>query len=741
MSLPSRVHLFAFALLPILVGALFALVLPSIAFAEEPCSNEQARVANNSTQLPDCRVYELVSPGDNGGPVSPWPLYTKILTTVNQEEEPGGPNASSSGLLPGGNLFGQLGASALDVVSSAGDPAAAAVFWESRATPPGTGALPDGLASDTFRAVSTPTGWSTQDVLPYAFPFSDRGEQEYKYIVGASADGSDALVVTNAVLTPSAFEDPQISYRPGYRFLYRVSTDGSPPQLVDRGEDLIPPKEPNGFNTPFEALSASPDLREVAFESESPLEAGDVCNKINRGLGGGRSTVESSVYLWNMGEGRARTIVSLPLGCTAPNVSGVPTILPDGRPVIEPNAANPLGLRGYTHGPLVVNNRAVREAGALTPLAGPDGGEWLAGSPDGAIAYVASKEALHAGATAGKKNIYAVSTERAPAGQEGKLQVLSCISCEAKIEGKSDQEGVAYVGSSKDGSHLFFSTDQGLWSWDQQSGEATLLTSAADVSQILFSQNGQYVVGITSQALDKAKDTDNAPDIYEFGAGQVPKLITSGTTSEDVYKLEEPSAEVLETQHMHVAGGVSNNGLRVVYDVASAGGAPQVIDEWVAGETSQISPQGSPSDYGVQAIAGDQLQDIFFLANEPLVSADGNTDNTDVYDARIEGGFPPCTSGNPSPPPGVVSCLPGSTQDPSGPPATPYPANLPPPSFGLSQLPSGTGQPATTTKALTRAQKLSKALKACKKQSKKKRATCVKRARKQYPPATKKGGK
>jgi hypothetical protein len=39
----------------------------------------------------------------------------------------------------------------------------------------------------------------------------------------------------------------------------------------------------------------------------------------------------------------------------------------------------------------------------------------------------------------------------------------------------------------------------------------------------------------------------------------------------------------------------------------------------------------------------------------------------------------------------------------------------------------------TTTKALTNAQKLAKALTACKKKSKKQRAACQKQARKKYP--------
>jgi hypothetical protein len=47
----------------------------------------------------------------------------------------------------------------------------------------------------------------------------------------------------------------------------------------------------------------------------------------------------------------------------------------------------------------------------------------------------------------------------------------------------------------------------------------------------------------------------------------------------------------------------------------------------------------------------------------------------------------------------------------------------------------------STPKSLTRAQKLAKALKACKRQAKKKRATCVRQVRKKYPTIKAKGGK
>ena len=61
-SLSSRAYEFGFALalLPILTGALFALALPASAHAEA-CPNAASR-SSLSASLPDCRVYEMVTP-------------------------------------------------------------------------------------------------------------------------------------------------------------------------------------------------------------------------------------------------------------------------------------------------------------------------------------------------------------------------------------------------------------------------------------------------------------------------------------------------------------------------------------------------------------------------------------------------------------------------------------------------------------------------------------------------------
>ncbi len=115
--------------------------------------------------------------------------------------------------------------------------------------------------------------------------------------------------------------------------------------------------------------------------------------------------------------------------------------------------------------------------------------------------------------------------------------------------------------------------------------------------------------------------------------------------------------------------------------------------------------------------------DVYFDTADQLVPQDADTQQ-DIYDARIDGGFPgppvpaacqETCQGSLTPPPPLLSA--GSTTF-SG------PGNAPPP----TPAPAATPKP----KPLTRAQKLAKALKACKKRPKRQRAACVKQAQKKY---------
>ena len=142
---------------------------------------------------------------------------------------------------------------------------------------------------------------------------------------------------------------------------------------------------------------------------------------------------------------------------------------------------------------------------------------------------------------------------------------------------------------------------------------------------------------------------------------------------------------------------------------ASSGGCLYLIS---TGESA------SPSYFGDASADGNN---VFFFTRQALVGQDQD-ENYDVYDARVEGGI---AAQNPSPP---VDCTEEGCLDPTvSSPVFSVPSSA---TFaGVGNLaPAPKGDP----KPLTRAQQLARALKACKKQSRKNRVTCEARARKRY---------
>jgi hypothetical protein len=116
--------------------------------------------------------------------------------------------------------------------------------------------------------------------------------------------------------------------------------------------------------------------------------------------------------------------------------------------------------------------------------------------------------------------------------------------------------------------------------------------------------------------------------------------------------------------------------------------------------------------------------DVFFTTRATLVGEDGN-ENIDVYDARVGASAPPAPT----------QCTGTGCQGvPSAAPVFATPASSTYSGVGNLQAPATTStKPKSKSKPLTRAQRLAKALKACrKKRQKKKRAACEKQARKSY---------
>jgi hypothetical protein len=194
--------------------------------------------------------------------------------------------------------------------------------------------------------------------------------------------------------------------------------------------------------------------------------------------------------------------------------------------------------------------------------------------------------------------------------------------------------------------------------------------AAADVDDWnrAISETGEYVIFTTSERL-QADDQDEAVDVYLWHNGAV-SLISDG---EDREAQDEASETTLDA-------GISGSG-----------------------------------------------SDIFFFTDTRLVQQDRD-DLQDLYDARIDGGFPA--------PPAEPTCSRESCQGA----ATPAPILAAPGTAGFAGggnlTPGATSFPPATEskpKPLTRAQELAKALGQCKRdRSRARRASCDKRARARY---------
>jgi len=679
------------------------------ALATEPCPNAQARSESSvnpatgqpySTQLPDCRSYELVSPPDTG--------RIPAVSLDIAGSETAAPGTEWDQVTPGG-----------------------ALYWISRATPAGTGALPNGRSLDVFVSRRAAGGWMTRDLTP----FSTIGENE---LVAGAPDGSTALILTQTSLVPEDQDNPLNiqGTNLGTVDIYRVG-EGEAPLLVSHGTlPRTAPHNPTGeglkFDQPGEpAFNAQ--LTAVAFASTARLT-----EEASPGF--------EDCYAWSDVGVRLASLTN-PDGFTnqafGKRNCELLGMTPDGRPIFKDlNGDAYEGLifvgAGAASFPIAGKVMAVQlSAPALTPTT------FDALSPDGSLAYVTTAYPLGSEERGGEANVYAVTVPAFPhntvgvPGTAGQENTVVCLSCQLGGGGAA-----AFMGQSADGSHVFFNVAKsagesaghpykGLWSWDRNSKTAARLTEATDVEQLISSQNGQYAAGLTRQL---ANNPEGTADVYEFSAPEKQQLITSGTAA-DTYRLRGDRQFTL-SNIPPTAGGVSNDGQRVVYDDQPPGGTSlETLQEWNGGPVPvQLSPLGATSSYYVLGTAGPELEDVFFAAHEPLVGADRNGGVQDVYDARVQGGFAPCTAGNPNPPSGSSSCSPATgTPNPQAPSPSPYTAGLGLAAFSLPPLPADTSHPAVATKPLTRAQKLGKALKACKKdKSKSKRTKCEKEAHKKY---------
>jgi hypothetical protein len=156
-----------------------------------------------------------------------------------------------------------------------------------------------------------------------------------------------------------------------------------------------------------------------------------------------------------------------------------------------------------------------------------------------------------------------------------------------------------------------------------------------------------------------------------------------------------------------------------VYEWEQAGTGSCHSEEREGGCVYLLSSRTSP-DPSFYLDNDESGENVFFATKAGLVK--GDTDNSyDVYDARVGGGFPE--------PPPPAKCE-GTCRSGGAPPA--FSTGLTAALVTPENVEAGAPPPKSKAKPLTRAQKLAKALKACAKKPKRKRAACIKRARRLY---------
>ncbi len=182
------------------------------------------------------------------------------------------------------------------------------------------------------------------------------------------------------------------------------------------------------------------------------------------------------------------------------------------------------------------------------------------------------------------------------------------------------------------------------------------------------------------------------------------------------------------------------NGLEDAYEyeppgVGSCTTASVTFSERSGGCVSLIS-SGTSSSESVFLDASESGDDAFFVTGAQLSSADNDT-GFDIYDAHVCSAAvpcntapvfsPPCTSGDsckaaPSPQPEIFGSPPSATFNGAG---------------NITPTPRPAVKPKAKGKPSTRAQKLARALRACRAKSRKRRGSCEKRARGRYGPVKK----
>jgi hypothetical protein len=587
--------------------------LPVPAAPPASCPNEKLRSETNSEQLDECRAYEAVSPADkNGG---------DVLSSL----------ASS----PDGNRIGY--------VTNSGFANPKSVY----------------LLRNNYLAIRTSSGWETRPMSP------SMGTEGISLNINMGATYFNKDLTRGFTPWNAAPSEPQITN------IAMVQDDGSETWIT---------KPSAAFPHPLHRdnkcyVGASADGSRVFFESGQPFEAG-----VSQPPFDPVSLTGAEIWEWH--EGEVRLASAMPDGTAAPLRPSAGTSFRDAQAscfittygwLSQPTAVSEDGNRIFwsvadSEEPFSPRTIYVRENATETREIVPASAkpEFLGAATDGSSVVFFSPEELTGDATPGG-GIYRYNLES---------DELSFLTTGASTDAGARVDASRGAVVSDDASHVYFVAKSLLDGSRGVVGGLNLYVSGAGGPEFiatLTSSDGEYERESPFswrkstpdgrfyffESFGRLTAFDNAghSEIYRYDTDrQILTCVTCGDVDEPAQGDATMRPDFLlpggfprDLPGLHRA--ISSDGDKVLFQTTQSLVPADVngrfdVYLWDAGRLSLISTGTSNYPAEVADISPDG-RDVSFVTRDSLVGQDTDGGGRDIYDARVDGGFPAPPAPNP----------------------------------------------------------------------------------------------